>query len=79
MEVSLEDKFKNWSKKINEEGSEKIPKDTPDEDMLELYSLFKQGSIGDVNIDAPGIFSYPKTKAKYNAWAAKKGMDKETA
>jgi len=77
MEGDLEKEFKETAERVRTEN--KIPKDTSDDDMLELYALFKQGSIGDVNIDAPGIFSMPKTKAKYNAWAAKKGMDKKTA
>ncbi len=77
MEGDLETQFNATAKRVKDE--DKIPKDTSDDDMLELYSLFKQGSIGDVNIDAPGMFSYPKTKAKYNAWLAKKGMDKKTA
>jgi len=77
MEGDLETNFKNLAARVRDE--DKIPKDTPDDDMLELYALFKQGSIGDVNIDAPGMFSMPKTKAKFYAWEKKKGMDKKTA
>ncbi|XP_069791346.1 acyl-CoA-binding protein [Narcine bancroftii] len=47
-----------------------------DEDMLLLYSLYKQATVGDVNIDCPGMLDL-KGKAKWNAWKAQKGSDKE--
>ncbi len=46
--------------------------------MLELYSLNKQATIGDVNIDKPAMFDFVAA-AKYNAWTAKKGLSKEEA
>jgi acyl-CoA-binding protein len=46
--------------------------------MLELYSLNKQATIGDINIEKPGMFDFVAA-AKYNAWNAKKGMSKEEA
>jgi diazepam-binding inhibitor (GABA receptor modulator, acyl-CoA-binding protein) len=43
------------------------------ETLLQLYSLYKQGSEGDVNIDPPpNPFDFV-AKAKYEAWAALKG------
>ncbi|MEI2737682.1 MAG: acyl-CoA-binding protein [Chitinophagaceae bacterium] len=43
------------------------------ETLLQLYSLYKQGSVGDVNIDPPSNPFDFVGKAKYEAWAALKG------
>lgn len=48
------------------------------EDLLELYALFKQGSVGDVTGKRPGITKF-KDRAKYDAWKSKKGMASEDA
>jgi diazepam-binding inhibitor (GABA receptor modulator, acyl-CoA-binding protein) len=51
----------------------------PDNDeLLELYALFKQGTEGDVTGDRPGGFDF-KAIAKYDAWMSKKGSSKEKA
>lgn len=47
-------------------------------ELLELYALFKQGSLGDVRGERPGMLDF-KGRAKYDAWAAKKGLDGEGA
>eukprot|EP01080_Neovahlkampfia_damariscottae_P003075 gene3075-5245_t len=48
--------------------------------ILNIYGLYKQSTCGDVNIERPGFFSTDlKAKAKYDAWAAKKGLTKEQA
>jgi diazepam-binding inhibitor (GABA receptor modulator, acyl-CoA-binding protein) len=43
------------------------------ETLLQLYSLYKQGSIGDVNTDPPSNPFDFVGKAKYEAWAGLKG------
>ncbi|WP_348674035.1 acyl-CoA-binding protein [uncultured Abyssibacter sp.] len=48
------------------------------DDLLELYALFKQGSAGDVSGKRPGMLDMVG-RAKYDAWAKKKGTDSETA
>ncbi|MEQ1504243.1 MAG: acyl-CoA-binding protein [Myxococcota bacterium] len=48
------------------------------QDLLELYALFKQGSLGDVSGTRPGMFDL-KGRAKFDAWATKKGMNKDQA
>lgn len=54
-------------------------KSTPaDDDLLELYALFKQATVGDVNTDRLGILDF-KGKAKRDAWNHKKGTDSEKA
>lgn len=41
--------------------------------LLQLYSLYKQGSIGNVNMDPPSNPFDFVAKAKYEAWASLKG------
>jgi acyl-CoA-binding protein len=51
----------------------------PDNDtLLELYSYFKQATEGDVAGDRPGAFDFV-ARAKYDAWAARKGMKRDVA
>jgi acyl-CoA-binding protein len=51
----------------------------PDNDtMLRLYSLYKQGSEGDVSGDKPGFFDFVGS-AKYEAWEKLRGMSREQA
>lgn len=47
--------------------------------LLQLYSLYKQGSIGDVNTDPPSNPFDFVNKAKYEAWATLKGKPQEEA
>lgn len=46
--------------------------------LLKLYSLFKQGTQGDVSGKRPG-FTNPVGRAKYDAWAEMKGTSKDDA
>lgn len=47
-------------------------------ELLELYALFKQGSLGDVDGKRPGMLDL-KGRAKYDAWAGKKGLSRDDA
>lgn len=47
--------------------------------LLQLYSLYKQATEGDVNIEKPTNFFDIAGVAKYNAWEALKGLDKDGA
>ena len=47
--------------------------------LLQLYSLYKQATSGDVNTEPPSNPFDFVNKAKYDAWAALKGKTKETA
>ncbi|KAK1165796.1 acyl-CoA-binding protein-like [Acipenser oxyrinchus oxyrinchus] len=49
-----------------------------DQEMLEIYSLFKQATVGDVNTARPGMLDF-KGKAKWDSWDARKGMGKDDA
>ena len=47
-------------------------------DLLELYSLYKQATTGDASGARPGIFDM-KGRAKFDAWTGKKGVAREDA
>mmetsp|Transcript_3772 Transcript_3772/g.8314 ORF Transcript_3772/g.8314 Transcript_3772/m.8314 type:complete len:92 (-) Transcript_3772:2035-2310(-) len=49
------------------------------DDLLELYSNFKQATVGDCNIDRPGGFFNHKEQKKWDAWNAKKGVSADEA
>ncbi|XP_015279246.1 PREDICTED: acyl-CoA-binding domain-containing protein 7 [Gekko japonicus] len=49
-----------------------------DDELRELYGLYKQSTMGDINIECPGMLDL-KGKAKWEAWNLKKGMSKEDA
>ncbi|CAG0881850.1 unnamed protein product [Cyprideis torosa] len=58
------------------EAAEKVKKlkQTPtDDEMLELYGLYKQATVGDVNTQRPGMLDL-KGKAKWDRWESKKGL-----
>ena len=52
--------------------------ETTQEEMLQLYGLFKQANVGDVNVPRPGMLDF-KGKAKWDAWNARKGASREDA
>jgi diazepam-binding inhibitor (GABA receptor modulating acyl-CoA-binding protein) len=48
------------------------------DDLLELYALFKQATVGDVSGSRPGMMDF-KGRAKFDAWTAKKGRPRDAA
>jgi len=56
----------------------KVLPSQPNNIKLDLYSLFKQGSSGDVKGSRPGMFD-PVGRAKWDAWEKRKGMSKDAA
>lgn len=48
------------------------------EELLELYALYKQATEGDVTGERPGGFDF-KAIAKFDAWEDLKGKSKEQA
>lgn len=48
------------------------------EHLLQLYSLYKQGSEGDVQGKRPGMLDI-KGRAKFDSWNELKGMSKDQA
>lgn len=58
--------------------SKELIKRPSNEELLDLYALFKQATEGDVTGERPGGFDF-KAIAKFDSWASKKGMAKEKA
>ncbi|MDQ2643639.1 MAG: acyl-CoA-binding protein [Myxococcota bacterium] len=48
------------------------------DELLELYALYKQATVGDVQGSRPGMLDF-KGRAKFDAWSAKKGVAKTNA
>jgi diazepam-binding inhibitor (GABA receptor modulating acyl-CoA-binding protein) len=48
---------------------------TPNE-LLSLYALYKQATLGDVTGSRPGLLDF-KGRAKYDAWSEKRGQAPE--
>jgi len=59
-------------------SSQSLTKRPSNEELLDLYALFKQSTEGDVSGDRPGGFDF-KAIAKFDAWAEKKGLSKDQA
>ena len=49
------------------------------ETLLQLYSLYKQASEGDINTDPPANPFDFVAKAKYEAWSSLKGKTSDAA
>ncbi|MCX7071104.1 MAG: acyl-CoA-binding protein [Gammaproteobacteria bacterium] len=55
-----------------------LTKKPSNDDLLTLYSLFKQGSSGDVTGSRPGMLDMVG-RAKFDAWAGLKGTSTDEA
>ena len=58
--------------------SKLLPSKPDNEVLLQLYSLYKQATEGDINIDPPAMFDFV-AKAKYEAWTKLKGVNADDA
>jgi diazepam-binding inhibitor (GABA receptor modulating acyl-CoA-binding protein) len=56
----------------------KLSKAPSTDDLLELYAFYKQATSGDVSGSRPGMLDM-KGRAKYDAWAKKKGLGRDEA
>ena len=57
---------------------QKLAKRPPNDQLLELYALYKQATVGDVEGSRPGMLDLTG-RAKYDAWAKRKGIKKNEA
>ncbi|KAF6138729.1 hypothetical protein GIB67_040861 [Kingdonia uniflora] len=71
--MGLKEEFEEYAAK-----AKTLPATTTNEDMLILYALYKQATVGAVNTGRPGIFSL-KERAKWDAWKAVEGKSQEEA
>ncbi len=60
-------------------GSKQLAEKPSNETLLQLYSLYKQSTEGDVNTEPPSNPFDFVNKAKHEAWASLKGKTSETA
>ena len=71
--MSLEEQFKSAAERVKTLTSRPT-----NEQLLDLYALFKQATDGDCSGARPGMFDL-KGRAKFDAWASKKGLGKDQA
>ena len=71
--MSLDNEFEESSKKIHSLKSR-----PSNDELLKLYSLYKQGKFGDNNEKKPGMLDI-KGRKKHEAWSNLKGMDSTKA
>lgn len=60
------------------ERSKQFTKRPTNEELLQLYALYKQATEGDASGERPGGFDF-KAIAKFDSWAELKGKSKEQA
>ena len=70
---NLDERFTQASEEVKN-----LPERPDNETLLKLYSLFKQGTKGDVSGPVPGIMDFAG-RAKYQAWERLKGSAQEEA
>ncbi len=71
--MATQESFEDAQKRVKQ-----LPKAPDNNTLLQLYSLYKQGTVGDCAGKRPGMFDI-KGRAKYDAWAGRKGMSKDAA
>jgi diazepam-binding inhibitor (GABA receptor modulator, acyl-CoA-binding protein) len=72
-EKPLGESFKDAAARV-----EKLSKRPSNEQLLDLYGLYKQATEGDVTGSRPGMLDL-KGRAKFDAWAKRKGAPKDEA
>ena len=71
--MTLPEKFDDAQKRVKT-----LSKAPSNDDLLSLYALYKQATAGDVQGSRPGMMDF-KGRAKFDAWAGKKGMANDKA
>ena len=72
-EKPLGERFKEAAARV-----EKRSKRPSNDQLLDLYGLYKQATEGDVSGSRPGMLDL-KGRAKFDAWAGRKGTAKDDA
>jgi diazepam-binding inhibitor (GABA receptor modulator, acyl-CoA-binding protein) len=71
--MSLSDDFEAAQVRVKQ-----LSKTPSNDELLELYALYKQATAGDATGKRPGMLDL-KGRAKYDAWAARRGTDRDGA
>jgi diazepam-binding inhibitor (GABA receptor modulating acyl-CoA-binding protein) len=72
-EKPVGEKFKEAKSRV-----EKLSERPSNDQLLDLYGLYKQATEGDVSGSRPGMLDL-KGRAKYDAWARRKATSKDDA
>ena len=60
------------------QDSQNLPQRPDNNTMLQLYALYKQATVGDVNTKRPGMTDFVG-RAKWDAWEKLKGTTQDQA
>ena len=71
--MSQEEEFSQAQERVN-----KLSRRPSDLQLLELYSLYKQATMGNATGKRPGAFDF-KGRAKWEAWKQREGLSREEA
>ena len=71
--MDLDDDFKSAAERVT-----KLSKRPPNDIMLQLYALYKQGNNGDVTCERPGFADF-EGRAKFDSWNKLQGKSIEDA
>lgn len=71
--MTLEERFEEAQRRVKT-----LPAPPDTSTLLDLYALYKQSSLGDVDGKRPGMLDI-KGRAKYDAWEKRKGMSQDQA
>ena len=71
--MALDDEFKSAAERVTQ-----LKKRPPNDIMLQLYALYKQGNEGDVTGERPGFADF-EGRAKFDSWNKLQGKSLEDA
>ncbi|KAK7407054.1 hypothetical protein VNO78_08694 [Psophocarpus tetragonolobus] len=71
--MGLQEDFEKYAEK-----AKTLPPNQTNENLLIIYGLYKQATVGPINTSRPGMFNM-KDRAKWDAWKAVEGKSKEEA
>ena len=71
--MALDDEFKYAAERVTQ-----LNKRPPNDIMLQLYALYKQGNEGDVTGERPGFADF-EGRAKFDSWNKLQGKSLEDA
>lgn len=71
--MDLDDDFKSAAERVT-----KLSKRPPNDIMLQLYALYKQGNNGDVTGERPGFADF-EGRAKFDSWNKLQGKSMKDA
>ena len=71
--MDLDDNFKSAAERVT-----KLSKRPPNDIMLQLYALYKQGNNGDVTGERPGFADF-EGRAKFDSWNKLQGKSSDEA